>query len=117
EDAGPLEAGGAHGPKTRPDRTKTDLGQNTGPKWSGPGRSVPVGLRSGPTRRNCRVWSMVWMLSRMDSDPCFEGAVEFLIPVSKVRSARSIISRIILVAICYFIWQKRYVRLFKKKSQ
>nr|GEW07712.1 hypothetical protein [Tanacetum cinerariifolium] len=42
--------------------------------------------------------------------------VEILIPSSKGRSTRSSISRIVLVATCYFMWQERNARLFKKSK-
>ncbi|GJR90359.1 hypothetical protein Tco_0214370 [Tanacetum coccineum] len=55
---------------------------------------------------------MVRMLSGMDSvPPRFEDAVTFLIPSSKGPSDRSFISRIVLEATCYFIWQERNTSL------
>ncbi|GKD48807.1 protein LAZ1, partial [Tanacetum coccineum] len=60
---------------------------------------------------------MVQMLSGLGFvPPRFEDVVEFLISSSKGRSTRSIISRIVLAATCYFIWQERKARLFKKSK-
>ncbi|GKC41151.1 hypothetical protein Tco_1058873, partial [Tanacetum coccineum] len=61
---------------------------------------------------------MMQMLSGMSSvPPCFEDVVDFFILSSKGLFARSIISRIVLSATCYFIWKERNARLFKKKSK
>ncbi|GKG17611.1 hypothetical protein Tco_0362568 [Tanacetum coccineum] len=60
---------------------------------------------------------MVQMLSGLGFvPPRFEDVVEFFISSSKGRSTRSIISRIVLAATCYFIWQERKARLFKKSK-
>ncbi|GJU45995.1 hypothetical protein Tco_1203261 [Tanacetum coccineum] len=75
-------------------------------------------LKTQDRLKQLDVWSMVRMLSGMDSvSPRFEYVVEFLIPSSKGRSARSIISRIVMAATFYFIWQERNARLCKKKSK
>ncbi|GJT13487.1 hypothetical protein Tco_0860529 [Tanacetum coccineum] len=61
---------------------------------------------------------MMQMLSGMSYvPPCFEDVVDFFILSSKGLFARSIISRIVLSATCYFIWKERNARLFKKKSK
>nr|GEY12861.1 RNA-directed DNA polymerase, eukaryota, reverse transcriptase zinc-binding domain protein [Tanacetum cinerariifolium] len=40
--------------------------------------------------------------------------VYFLIPLAKMRSIRSVICKLVFTATCYFIWQERNFRLFKK---
>ncbi|GJZ03726.1 hypothetical protein Tco_0537001 [Tanacetum coccineum] len=63
-------------------------------------------------------WFMLRSLSGMDVlPPRIEGAVAFLLPSSKGRSTRSVISRLVLAAMCYYIWQERNARLFKKNSK
>ena len=52
----------------------------------------------------------------MDSiPPRMDDILAFLIPISKGRSAHSIIARIVLAATTYFLWMERNMRLFKKK--
>ncbi|GJT98866.1 hypothetical protein Tco_1094384 [Tanacetum coccineum] len=41
--------------------------------------------------------------------------VDTLIPMSKHRSARSVIAKLVVAACCYYIWQERNFRLFKNK--
>nr|GEU38802.1 ARID DNA-binding domain-containing protein [Tanacetum cinerariifolium] len=43
--------------------------------------------------------------------------VDFLILVAKMRSARSVIGKLIFTAPCYFIWKERNDRLFMKKKR
>ena len=53
----------------------------------------------------------------MDSvPPRMYDILVFLIPISRGRSAQSIIARIVLAATAYFIWMERNHRLFNKKS-
>nr|GEW60088.1 hypothetical protein [Tanacetum cinerariifolium] len=46
-----------------------------------------------------------------------DAIVEFLSPMAKMRSVRSVISKLVFVASCYFIWQKRNSALFMKKKR
>ncbi|GJS19319.1 RNA-directed DNA polymerase, eukaryota, reverse transcriptase zinc-binding domain protein [Tanacetum coccineum] len=39
--------------------------------------------------------------------------IDTLIPMSKRRSARSVVAKIVVAACCYYIWQERNFRLFK----
>ncbi|GJZ97284.1 reverse transcriptase domain, reverse transcriptase zinc-binding domain protein [Tanacetum coccineum] len=50
-------------------------------------------------------------LSKMSSS--LYATIDDMIPMSKRRSARSIIARLVLAASSYFIWQERNFRLFK----
>ncbi|GJR78441.1 putative RNA-directed DNA polymerase, eukaryota, reverse transcriptase zinc-binding domain protein [Tanacetum coccineum] len=43
--------------------------------------------------------------------------VDTLIPMSKHRSARSVIAKLVVAACCYYIWQERNFRLFKNKKR
>ncbi|GJR44683.1 zinc knuckle CX2CX4HX4C containing protein [Tanacetum coccineum] len=54
-------------------------------------------------------------ISNIPSD--HNSIVNFLIPSAKMRSARSVIVKLIFVASCYFIWQERNDRLFMKKKR
>ncbi|GKB80317.1 hypothetical protein Tco_0947212 [Tanacetum coccineum] len=43
--------------------------------------------------------------------------VDFVSPMAKMRSVRSVISNLVFSASCYFIWQERNNRLFMKKKR
>ncbi|GKB46814.1 zinc finger, CCHC-type containing protein [Tanacetum coccineum] len=43
--------------------------------------------------------------------------VDLLIPISKIRSSRSVIAKLVVAALTYFIWQERNWRLFKKQKR
>ncbi|GKD99572.1 hypothetical protein Tco_1387556, partial [Tanacetum coccineum] len=43
-----------------------------------------------------------------------DAIVDFLSPMAKMRSTRSVISKLVFAASCYFIWQERNSRLFMK---
>ncbi|GJT84690.1 hypothetical protein Tco_1066407 [Tanacetum coccineum] len=43
--------------------------------------------------------------------------VDTLIPMSKHRSARSVIAKLVVAACCYYIWQEQNFRLFKNKKR
>ncbi|GKC33337.1 reverse transcriptase domain, reverse transcriptase zinc-binding domain protein [Tanacetum coccineum] len=47
----------------------------------------------------------------------FDGIVAWLIPLAKKRSVRSIVSRLLLAASTYYIWQERNGRIFKKRNR
>ncbi|GJX71240.1 reverse transcriptase domain, reverse transcriptase zinc-binding domain protein [Tanacetum coccineum] len=63
-----------------------------------------------------QVWSQIRVLIDMNNiDPRIEDVLAFIIPVSKSKSVVSIISRIVLAATTYYLWNERNSRLFKKK--
>ncbi|GKF65415.1 hypothetical protein Tco_0191932 [Tanacetum coccineum] len=39
--------------------------------------------------------------------------IDTLIPMSKRRSAQSVVAKIVVATCCYYIWQERNFRLFK----
>ncbi|GJU66419.1 putative reverse transcriptase domain-containing protein [Tanacetum coccineum] len=43
--------------------------------------------------------------------------VDFLIPISKRRTTRSVIAKLVVAALTYFIWQERNCRLFKNQKR
>ena len=43
--------------------------------------------------------------------------VDSFIPISKKRSARSVIAKLVFAAASYFIWQERNYRLFKNQKR
>ncbi|GJX87099.1 hypothetical protein Tco_0339113 [Tanacetum coccineum] len=53
----------------------------------------------------------------MSNSVSFDGIVAWLIPLAKKRSVRSIVSRLLLVASTYYIWQERNGRIFKKRNR
>nr|GEU44599.1 hypothetical protein [Tanacetum cinerariifolium] len=55
-----------------------------------------------------------WDTIRLRAD-VIEEAIAFIIPISKGKSVLSIISRIVLAATTYYLWNERNSRLFKKK--
>ncbi|GKC69045.1 hypothetical protein Tco_1114928 [Tanacetum coccineum] len=46
-----------------------------------------------------------------------DSIVTYLIPIYRKRSARSVITKLVFVASCYFTWQKRNCKLFKNKKR
>ncbi|GKD72524.1 reverse transcriptase domain, reverse transcriptase zinc-binding domain protein [Tanacetum coccineum] len=63
------------------------------------------------------VWFKVRILCGMDSiPPWFIDVTTFINPISKGRTAVSILSRLVLAATSYYIWLERNRRLFKKKT-
>ncbi|GKB74114.1 hypothetical protein Tco_0935526 [Tanacetum coccineum] len=48
--------------------------------------------------------------------PLLTYVVSFLIPISKGRSVISVVSRILLAATTYYLWNEGNSRLFKKKT-
>ncbi|GJT01665.1 reverse transcriptase domain, reverse transcriptase zinc-binding domain protein [Tanacetum coccineum] len=64
-----------------------------------------------------QVWSKVHVLCGMDViPPRLINVTTFIIPISKGKTAVSIISRLVLAATSYYIWMERNGRLFKKKT-
>ncbi|GJV62602.1 uncharacterized protein Tco_1473430 [Tanacetum coccineum] len=64
-----------------------------------------------------QVWSKVHVLCDMDSiSPWFTDVIAFITPISKGKMVVSILSRIMVAATSYYIWQERKGRLFKKKT-
>ncbi|GJT00162.1 sodium/hydrogen exchanger 6 [Tanacetum coccineum] len=62
------------------------------------------------------VWSKVCVLYDMDAiSPCLID-VAFIVPISKGKTVISILSRVVIAAISYYIWLERNGRLFKKKT-
>ncbi|GJW65247.1 reverse transcriptase domain, reverse transcriptase zinc-binding domain protein [Tanacetum coccineum] len=64
-----------------------------------------------------QVWYKVRVLCGMDSiPPRFIDVSTFIIPMSKGKTAVSILSRLVVAATSYYIWLERNGRLFKKKT-
>nr|GEV28401.1 hypothetical protein [Tanacetum cinerariifolium] len=55
--------------------------------------------------------------SMYDIPSDLNSIVDFLIPLAKMWSTRSVIAKLVFVASCYFIWQERNDRLFAKKKR
>ncbi|GJY65949.1 hypothetical protein Tco_0468187 [Tanacetum coccineum] len=73
------------------------------------------------TQDNLRQWD-VWNhmkiyagLSQISS--MLNSIIDYLIPISKRRSARGIVARLVFAATSYFIWQERNHRLFKNQKR
>nr|GEZ27835.1 hypothetical protein [Tanacetum cinerariifolium] len=45
--------------------------------------------------------------------PYFDEILEYIVPMAKRRTSKSVISKLVLAATAYFIWQERNDRLFK----
>ncbi|GJZ32794.1 hypothetical protein Tco_0578230 [Tanacetum coccineum] len=64
-----------------------------------------------------QVWSKVCVLCGMDSiPPWLIDVTTFINPISKGKTAVSILSKLVLAATSYYIWLERNGRLFKKKT-
>ncbi|GKD46127.1 putative RNA-directed DNA polymerase, partial [Tanacetum coccineum] len=65
-----------------------------------------------------QVWEHLKIFTGLSNIPSdLSSIVDFLIPLAKMRSARSVIAKLIFGASCYFIWQERNNRLFMKNKK
>ncbi|GJZ55722.1 hypothetical protein Tco_0610915 [Tanacetum coccineum] len=63
------------------------------------------------------VWEHVKRFMSIPNIPSdLSSILDFLIPLAKIRSARSVIAKLVFAASCYFIWQEHNYILFKKKK-
>ncbi|GJY78067.1 RNA polymerase II C-terminal domain phosphatase-like protein 1 [Tanacetum coccineum] len=75
-------------------------------------------LKTQDTLRQWDVWEhMRSMIGIPNMPSSLDLIVDFLIPLAKKRSARSVIAKLVFAASCYFIWQERNDRLFAKKKR
>ncbi|GJY29652.1 hypothetical protein Tco_0405419 [Tanacetum coccineum] len=49
--------------------------------------------------------------------PSLELILDYIIPIAKRRTSRSVISKLVLASSTYFIWQERNERLFKSHKR
>ncbi|GJT14207.1 hypothetical protein Tco_0861249 [Tanacetum coccineum] len=64
------------------------------------------------------VWEHMKSLIGMLNIPSdLNSIVDFLIPLAKMRLARSVIAKLVFAASCYFIWQERNNRLFMRSKR
>ncbi|GKC65694.1 hypothetical protein Tco_1098292 [Tanacetum coccineum] len=74
-------------------------------------------LKTQDRLRQWDVWLQFRGLAGMDQiPPRFVDISTYLIPTSKGNSVVSIISRLLLGVVTYYIWMERNSRLFKKKA-
>ena len=45
------------------------------------------------------------------------GIVDFICPMAKMRSARSVVTKLVFASSCYVIWQESNNRLFSQKKR
>ncbi|GKB93629.1 putative reverse transcriptase domain, reverse transcriptase zinc-binding domain protein [Tanacetum coccineum] len=65
-----------------------------------------------------QIWEHLKQFTGISNIPFdLNSIVNFLIPSAKMRSARSVIVKLIFAASCYFIWHERNDRLFMKKKR
>nr|GEW13109.1 hypothetical protein [Tanacetum cinerariifolium] len=64
-----------------------------------------------------QVWNHMKTYADIASDHVFSHIVADLLPFANRRSSRSVISKLVVAACAYFIWQERNSRLFKKKKR
>ncbi|GKC07707.1 putative reverse transcriptase domain, reverse transcriptase zinc-binding domain protein [Tanacetum coccineum] len=75
-------------------------------------------IYTGGFRLDSKVWEHLKHFSGISNIPYeLNSIVDFLIPSAKLRSARSVIAKLIFAGSCYFIWQERNERLFRKKKR
>nr|GEV71134.1 hypothetical protein [Tanacetum cinerariifolium] len=48
---------------------------------------------------------------------CLDAIVDFLIPLANLKSLNQVVCKLGFAATCYFIWQERNIRLFKKTTR
>ncbi|GJY65054.1 ribonuclease H-like domain-containing protein [Tanacetum coccineum] len=70
----------------------------------------------------CRVSSWIWdqlnpYMCILNLPPALNDIVEFLIPFAKMKSIRIVICKLVFAVACYFIWQERNFRIFKKRKE
>ncbi|GKA93904.1 zinc knuckle CX2CX4HX4C containing protein [Tanacetum coccineum] len=65
-----------------------------------------------------QVWDHLKRLTGIPNIPSgLDAIVDFLSPMAKMCSTRSVISKLVFAASCYFIWQERNNMLFMKKHR
>lgn len=61
------------------------------------------------------LWDEVKQLTHIRNIPSeIPAIVNWIAPLAKTRSIRSVICKLVLAATCYFIWIERNMRIFKK---
>ncbi|GJU04919.1 hypothetical protein Tco_1121349 [Tanacetum coccineum] len=64
------------------------------------------------------VWDNLKPLLCIPNVPsALDDIVAFLIHVAKMKSIRSVVCKLVFSAACYFLWQERNYRIFKKKKR
>ncbi|GKE79140.1 hypothetical protein Tco_1545260, partial [Tanacetum coccineum] len=64
------------------------------------------------------VWDHLKRLTGIPNIPSgLDAIVDFLSLMAKMRYVRSVISKLVFAASCYFIWKERNSRLFMKKKR
>ncbi|GJW82006.1 putative reverse transcriptase domain, reverse transcriptase zinc-binding domain protein [Tanacetum coccineum] len=65
-----------------------------------------------------KVWEYLKQFTCISNIPSdLNSIVGFITPLAKIRSIRSVIFKLVFAASCYFIWQERNNRLFKKSKR
>lgn len=65
-----------------------------------------------------QVWNSLKLFAGFGSMPSLlDAIVQFLIPMAKSRSVRSVVSKILFAATSYVIWQERNNRIFRKQKR
>ncbi|GKC68079.1 hypothetical protein Tco_1100677 [Tanacetum coccineum] len=65
-----------------------------------------------------QVWDSLKVLAGIPhATALISDIVDLLIPISKRRSTRSVIAKLVVATSTYFIWQERNWRLFKKQKR
>ncbi|GJV16477.1 reverse transcriptase domain, reverse transcriptase zinc-binding domain protein [Tanacetum coccineum] len=65
-----------------------------------------------------KVWDHLKTFACIPNVPTdLQPILDFIIPLAKKKSARCVILKLIFAASCYFIWQERNARLFKKMKR
>ncbi|GJY62450.1 putative RNA-directed DNA polymerase [Tanacetum coccineum] len=75
-------------------------------------------LKTQDTLRHWDVWECVKSLTSINGIPsALNYIVDFIIPLAHRKSARSVTLKLVFAAACYFLWQERNNRLFKKTKR
>ncbi|GKE56850.1 hypothetical protein Tco_1496035, partial [Tanacetum coccineum] len=68
--------------------------------------------------RTLLVWSQLQVFTGVPNMPSsLDLIVDILKPISRKRSARNVIVKLVFSASCYFIWKERNSRLFKNQKR
>ncbi|GKE63249.1 zinc knuckle CX2CX4HX4C containing protein, partial [Tanacetum coccineum] len=75
-------------------------------------------LKTQDMIRQWDVWNHIKSFIGVPNIPSdLSSIVDFLIPLAKMRSARSVVAKLVFAASSYFIWQERNNMLFMKTTR
>ncbi|GJW07612.1 hypothetical protein Tco_1570035 [Tanacetum coccineum] len=65
-----------------------------------------------------KVWNKLRSLAGLtNANPSMDSIIQLILPFAGRKSSRSVISKLVLAAAAYFLWQERNNRLFRKEKR